>query len=85
MVSIENTTNKGGGACYDLRELKKINKICNKYGFPIHLDGARLWNAMIATNSKPSDYGKYLTQYQFALVRVWVHQWGLHSFVQKKL
>ena len=58
LVSIENTTNKGGGACYDLRELKKINKICNKYGFPIHLDGARLWNAMIATNSKPSDYGE---------------------------
>ena len=58
LVSIENTTNKGGGACYDIRELKKINKICNKYGFPIHLDGARLWNAMIATDSKPSDYGK---------------------------
>ena len=58
LVSIENTTNKGGGACYDIKELKKINKICNKYGFPIHLDGARLWNAMIATDSKPSDYGK---------------------------
>ena len=58
LVSIENTTNKGGGACYDIRELKKINKICNKYGFPIHLDGARLWNAMIATDTKPSDYGK---------------------------
>ena len=33
LVSIENTTNKGGGACYDIRELKKINKVCNKYGF----------------------------------------------------
>ena len=58
LVSIENTTNKGGGACYDIRELKKINKVCNKYGFPIHLDGARLWNAMVATDSKPTDYGK---------------------------
>ena len=57
LVSIENTTNKGGGACYDIRELKKISKICNKYGFPLHLDGARLWNAMIATESKPADYG----------------------------
>ena len=49
---------RGGGACYDIRELKNINKICSKYGFPIHLDGARLWNAMIATDTKPSDYGE---------------------------
>ena len=85
LVSIENTTNKGGGACYDIRELKKINKVCNKYGFPIHLDGARLWNAMVATDSNRPTMVNYLIQFQFVLVRVWEHLLVLHSFVQKKL
>ena len=46
LVCIENTTNKGGGACYDLEELSKIKAVCDHHGLGIHLDGARLMNAI---------------------------------------
>ncbi len=57
LVEIENTTNKGGGACWDFNEIRKIRKICdnNKLGF--HLDGARLWHALVAKNETPKQYG----------------------------
>jgi threonine aldolase len=41
LVCIENTTNKGGGACYDLEELKKIKDVCDIHHLGLHLDGAR--------------------------------------------
>ncbi|WP_298496419.1 GntG family PLP-dependent aldolase [uncultured Algibacter sp.] len=58
LVEIENTTNKGGGACWNFDELLKIKKICdiNKLGF--HLDGARLWNALVVKNENTKQYGK---------------------------
>tara|TARA_Y100000768_G_scaffold179407_1_gene134362 strand:+ start:3298 stop:4323 length:1026 start_codon:yes stop_codon:yes gene_type:complete len=58
LVSIENTSNKGGGSCYELTSLKSISNLCRKKNISIHLDGARIWNAMIATNTKANDYGK---------------------------
>jgi len=57
MVSIENTTNKGGGACYDLEELQKIKQVCVENNLKYHLDGARLWNAMIAKKQHPKQFG----------------------------
>lgn len=57
LVCIENTTNKGGGACYDFDELKRIKKVCIKHGLAYHLDGARLWNAMVAKNETSKQYG----------------------------
>ena len=58
LVSIENTTNKGGGACWDLEELKAIGKVCKDHGLKYHLDGARLWNALVAKKESPLQYGK---------------------------
>jgi threonine aldolase len=58
LVCIENTTNKGGGACYDLEELKKIKDVCDTHNLGLHLDGARLMNAIVAKNENPKDYGK---------------------------
>ncbi|MCM4168156.1 L-allo-threonine aldolase [Arenibacter antarcticus] len=58
LVSIENTTNKGGGACWDLEELKSIRKVCDQNSLKYHLDGARLWNALIAKKEVPQQYGK---------------------------
>ena len=58
MVSIENTTNKGGGACWDFDELKKIQAVCKTHHLGYHLDGARLWNAMVAKNETPQQYGE---------------------------
>lgn len=58
LVCLENTTNKGGGACYDFEEIKKIRKVCNQHGLGFHLDGARLFNALVETEESPKDYGE---------------------------
>ena len=58
LAVVENTTNKGGGACWDFGELAKIQKVCSKQGLSFHLDGARLFNALVAKNETPSQYGK---------------------------
>ncbi|PZW42381.1 L-threonine aldolase [Mesonia algae] len=58
LVCLENTTNKGGGACYDFEEIKKIRKVCDDHGLGLHLDGARLFNALVAKNESPKQYGE---------------------------
>ncbi|MDT0687770.1 threonine aldolase family protein [Autumnicola psychrophila] len=58
LVCLENTTNKGGGACYDFDEFKRIRKVCDEHNLGLHLDGARLFNALVAKNEDPKDYGK---------------------------
>jgi threonine aldolase len=58
LVCIENTTNKGGGACWDFEELKQIKSVCEKHGLAYHLDGARLWNALVFKQESPAQYGK---------------------------
>lgn len=57
IVTIENTTNKGGGACWELSEIKKIKQVCTKNNMAFHLDGARLFNALVAKNESPKQYG----------------------------
>lgn len=58
LVCVENTTNKGGGACYDFSEFKKIKSVCNEHGLKFHLDGARIWNALVEKRENPIEYGK---------------------------
>ncbi|HLA54807.1 MAG TPA: GntG family PLP-dependent aldolase [Flavobacterium sp.] len=58
LVCVENTTNKGGGACYELDDLLKIRQICDKHNLKFHLDGARIWNAIVAKNQHPQNFGK---------------------------
>ena len=57
LVSLENTTNKGGGACWDLEEILKIKEVCDAEDLKFHLDGARLYNALVAKNETPLQYG----------------------------
>jgi threonine aldolase len=57
LVCIENTTNKGGGACWDFKELERIKAVCEKHDLKYHLDGARLWNALVAKAETPKQYG----------------------------
>ncbi|WP_405566420.1 threonine aldolase family protein [Polaribacter sp. Asnod6-C07] len=57
MICVENTTNKGGGACWDFSELEKIKQVAQKNNLAYHLDGARLFNAMVAKNETPKQYG----------------------------
>ena len=58
LVEVENTTNKGGGSCWDFDELKKIRKVCTDHKLGYHLDGARLWNALVEKKETPKDYGQ---------------------------
>ncbi len=58
LVSVENTMNKGGGSIYDFNELTAISKVCNQNGLKYHLDGARLFNALVETDENPGDYGR---------------------------
>lgn len=57
LVCVENTVNKGGGACWDLDELKKIKQVCTDHKLALHLDGARLFNAFVAKKQDPRLYG----------------------------
>ena len=57
LVCLENTTNKGGGAFYDVSEIEAIRSVCNDHNLGLHLDGARIWNAMIASGHKPEVFG----------------------------
>jgi threonine aldolase len=57
LVCLENTSNRGGGSCYDMEEMKKIRKVCDENNLQLHLDGARLFNALVAKNESPKEYG----------------------------
>ncbi|WP_339751812.1 GntG family PLP-dependent aldolase [uncultured Winogradskyella sp.] len=58
LIEVENTTNKGGGACWDFKELQSIRLLANKYNLGYHLDGARLWNALVNKKENPKQYGE---------------------------
>jgi threonine aldolase len=58
LVSVENTSNRGGGVCFDFSELEAIKKVCLNHGLNYHIDGARLFNAMIKNNETPEQYGQ---------------------------
>ncbi len=57
VICLENSTNKGGGACYTKKELRALKTFANEQGLLIHMDGARIWNAMTATDTEPDFFG----------------------------
>jgi len=59
LIEVENTHNRGGGTVIPLENIQKIRKIADKYGLPMHLDGARIWNAHVATGISLKDYASY--------------------------
>lgn len=58
LVTIENTSNKGGGSYYQLKTVKEISQVCKKNNLALHLDGARIFNALAETRESPKEYGK---------------------------
>ncbi|HWI91389.1 MAG TPA: GntG family PLP-dependent aldolase [Flavisolibacter sp.] len=58
LVSLENTSNRGGGSCYDIEEIKKIRKVCDENNLKLHLDGARLFNALVEKKQTTKEYGQ---------------------------
>ncbi len=58
LISLENTCNRGGGACYDFKEFEEIQKIAKTHHLGLHLDGARIFNAIVHKKEDSKQYGK---------------------------
>ena len=58
LVSLENTANRGGGSCYDWQEILRIRALCTEQRLKLHLDGARLFNALVAKDQTARSYGE---------------------------
>jgi threonine aldolase len=58
LVSLENTVNRGGGGCYEFDDIRAIKATCVQNNLKLHLDGARLWNALVAKGETASQYGE---------------------------
>ncbi len=58
LVAVENTHNRGGGSIYDFNELEKIAEVCRKNMLAFHLDGARIFNAIVETDKSAKDFGR---------------------------
>jgi threonine aldolase len=88
LVSIENTSNRGGGLCYEKSELQRIAGVCREKGLRLHLDGARLFNAIVANQESPLDYGQWFDSISICLSKglgapVGSVLIGSHSFIKK--
>lgn len=59
MVVLENTVNKGGGKCYELKQIEAIHHLCKIKNLKLHLDGARIFNALVAKKEAAASYGEY--------------------------
>ncbi len=57
LVCLENTVNKGGGCCYELSEMQAVKNTCDELGLKLHLDGARLFNAMVYKGYSAKELG----------------------------
>lgn len=58
LVSLENTANRGGGSCYEMQPIREIKEVCLQHDLKLHLDGARLFNAIVKNQENPKDYGE---------------------------
>ena len=67
LVSLENTVNKGGGSIYESKDLEEISDFCRVANIPLHLDGARLFNALVVTGQKPSQFGAWFDSISICL------------------
>jgi threonine aldolase len=57
LISLENTANRGGGSCYEFTDIQEIKEVCLENNLKLHLDGARLFNAIVAKGEDPKEYG----------------------------
>lgn len=58
LISLENTANRGGGSCYKMTEFHSIKEVCLQNNLKLHLDGARVFNSIVANKENPKDYRK---------------------------
>lgn len=88
MIALENTHNRAGGTIYPLSTVKEITQVAQAAQIPLHLDGARLFNACVATNTKPMEYGSLFDSITVCLSKglgapVGSVLCGTHEFIDK--
>jgi threonine aldolase len=88
LVSLENTANRGGGSCYELPDIQEIKELCLENNLKLHLDGARLFNAIVAKDEDPKEYGHIFDSISICLSKglgapVGSVLLGDHDFIQK--
>lgn len=59
VVALENSANRAGGTCYTLAQIEAVTGEARKHGLKTHLDGARVFNALVTTNDQAQDYGQH--------------------------
>jgi len=67
LVALEDTVNKGGGCYYRLNQLKEISELCKKNNLPLHVDGARIFNALVASGYQAKEYGNLVDSISICL------------------
>ncbi len=67
LVVIENTSNKGGGSIWPMDNILEIQQLCHKLGLSLHLDGARLFNALVERGEDPKDFGQIVVSVSICL------------------
>src|SRR5437867_6135814 len=67
LICLENTHNSGGGSIYPLASIERIREIALAHGIPMHLDGARLVNAVVATGVSAAEYARHFETVSFCL------------------
>jgi threonine aldolase len=88
LVSLENTANRGGGSCYEFTDFQYIKEVCLKNKLNLHLDGARLWNALVAKGETPKQYGEIFDSISICLSKglgtpVGSLLLGKHEYIKK--
>jgi threonine aldolase len=88
LVALENTTNRGGGSCYNFEDIIAIREVCKQHNLGLHLDGARLFNALVEKNETPKQYGEVFDSISICLSKglgtpVGSVLLGTHSFIKK--
>jgi threonine aldolase len=66
-ISVEETTNRGGGAIHGIDRLRELRSLADDRGLVLHGDGARIFNAIVATGVDPATYGEVFTGFSFCL------------------
>jgi threonine aldolase len=90
LVVAENTANRGGGSCYQLADLEAISEVCIEKGLGLHLDGARLFNALVKTRNSPLQIGSIFDSVSICLSKglgapVGSLLLGTHDFIKQAL
>ncbi|MFQ5914175.1 MAG: low-specificity L-threonine aldolase [Nitrospinota bacterium] len=67
LISVENTHNRGGGAVYPLETLRPIHDLAQRKGISVHMDGARIFNASVASDVPVSEFARHATTLSFCL------------------